>query len=79
MASRKENPDNEVAIKVLRKKKMSSDELEDLRNEVLILITVDHPNIVKYYETYEDDDYLYLVMEYCPGGELLERILAHKG
>jgi calcium-dependent protein kinase len=42
------------------------------------LSTLDHPNIVKYYETYEDTKYLYLVMEYCPGGELFERI-AEKG
>jgi len=35
---------------------------------------LDHPNIVKYYETYEDSKYLYLVMEYCSGGELLEKV-----
>jgi calcium-dependent protein kinase len=39
------------------------------------LTTLDHPNIVKYYETYDDDrKYIYLVMEYCPGGELFEMI-----
>jgi calcium-dependent protein kinase len=31
---------------------------------------VDHPNIVKYHETYEDVKYIYLVMELCEGGEL---------
>ena len=35
---------------------------------------VDHPNIVKYYETYEDDRFIYLVMEMCPGGELIEKL-----
>jgi calcium-dependent protein kinase len=29
---------------------------------------------VKYYETYEDEDYVYLVMEYCPGVELFDLI-----
>ncbi len=29
---------------------------------------------MKYYETYEDSKYLYLVMEFCPGGELFEKI-----
>lgn len=29
---------------------------------------------MKYYETYEDEDYVYLVMEYCPGGELFDLI-----
>jgi calcium-dependent protein kinase len=41
---------------------------------VRILTKLDHPNIVKYYETYEDIKYMYLVMEYCPGGELFKRI-----
>ena len=37
--------------------------------------TLDHPNIVKFYETYQDDKFFHLVMEYCSGGELLERIV----
>jgi calcium-dependent protein kinase len=35
---------------------------------------VDHPNIVKYYETYDDSKYIYLCMELCTGGELFEKI-----
>ena len=35
---------------------------------------LDHPNIVKYYETYVDDKYIYLVMECIGGGELFEKI-----
>jgi len=41
-------------------------------NEVAILQKLDHPNIVKYYETYEDIRFLYLVMQYCPHGELFD-------
>ena len=41
-----------------------------------ILTKLDHPNIVKYYETYDDVKYMYLVMEYCPGGELFDKIAA---
>lgn len=36
--------------------------------------TVDHPNIVKYYETYDDVKFIYLVMELCPQGELFDKI-----
>ena len=39
-----------------------------------ILQTLDHPNIIRYYETYESDKFMYLVMEYCPGGELFDVI-----
>jgi len=39
-----------------------------------ILTKLDHPNIVKYYETYIDERYFYLVMEYIDGGELFNKI-----
>ena len=34
------------------------------REEVAILAMFDHPNIVKYVESYEDNRYMYIVMEY---------------
>jgi calcium-dependent protein kinase len=37
--------------------------------------TVDHPNIVKYYETYDDKRYIYLCMELCEGGDLIHSFL----
>ena len=39
---------------------------------------VDHPNIVKYYETYDDSKYIYLCMELCTGGELFEKVTKRK-
>jgi serine/threonine protein kinase len=62
-----------VAIKVMGLKKIK-DELDAIREEVSILTKLDHPNIVKYYETYEDEKNIYLVMEYIGGGELFEKI-----
>lgn len=49
-----------------------------IKEEIKILQTLDHPNIVKYYETFESDHYMYLVMEYCSGQELFEKISAKK-
>lgn len=37
---------------------------------------MDHPNIIRFYEMYEDQMYIYFVMEHCTGGDLLQRILA---
>ena len=63
-----------VAIKVIRKEKMTPDDLMSLKREVKIMQTVDHPNIVNYYETYDEKKYIYLCMELCKGGELLDKI-----
>ena len=67
------NPDFKVAIKVINKEKVK-DNIEAIKEEVRILSKLDHPNIVKYYETYDDVKYMYLVMEYCSGGELFKKI-----
>ena len=40
-----------------------------------ILLSVDHPHIVKFYEAFLDHKYVHLVMEYCNGGELFEKLL----
>merc|ERR1719161_2255922 len=43
--------------------------------EVGILRHMDHPNIVKLYETFKDAKYAFVVMEVCSGGELLDRVV----
>lgn len=60
------------AIKAVAKKKVERSELE---SEIAIMKLMDHPNVVKLYEVFEDYVHIYLVMEICSGGELLERIV----
>jgi calcium-dependent protein kinase len=45
-----------------------------MKNEINILKQLDHPNILKLFESYEDDKRFYLVTELCTGGELYEEI-----
>ena len=73
LTNNKHNTDHRVAIKVMNKSKLK-DHLDAIFEEVGILTKLDHPNIVKYYETYVDEKYIYLVMEYIDGGELFEKI-----
>eukprot|EP00354_Favella_ehrenbergii_P001237 CAMPEP_0170471980 /NCGR_PEP_ID=MMETSP0123-20130129/14092_1 /TAXON_ID=182087 /ORGANISM="Favella ehrenbergii, Strain Fehren 1" /LENGTH=138 /DNA_ID=CAMNT_0010739955 /DNA_START=60 /DNA_END=477 /DNA_ORIENTATION=- len=58
-----------VAIKVIAKRKLTEDDKVGLQNEIDILKQVDHPNIVKLFDIYEDDKYFFLVMELMQGGE----------
>lgn len=51
---------------------MSDEDLAHVMDEVDMLKKLDHPNIVEYFETYDDTHYLYLVMELCTGGELFD-------
>jgi calcium-dependent protein kinase len=39
------------------------------------MASVDHPNLIRLYETYEDELYLHLVIELCNGGDICERII----
>ena len=61
------------ACKELLKKSLS--DYEGLMREVNLMIKLDHPNIIKLYEYYENDKKIYLIMELCTGGELFDRIV----
>merc|ERR1719460_188504 len=64
------------AIKTIPKKGMP--DIARFAQEIEVMQVLDHPNIVKLYETYEDSKNVYLVMECCTGGELFDRIIAAK-
>ena len=60
-AKLKQPPYTDRVVKVINKKLIRKPDI--LLNEVNILRQVDHPNIVKLYESFEDKSYLYLVTE----------------
>ncbi|KAJ0112617.1 hypothetical protein Patl1_00667 [Pistacia atlantica] len=70
--------DQPVAVKIISKAKMTTAiSIEDVRREVKILKALSgHKNLVKFYDACEDANNVYIVMELCEGGELLDRILA---
>uniref|UniRef100_A0AAX7U7N4 Protein kinase domain-containing protein n=1 Tax=Astatotilapia calliptera TaxID=8154 RepID=A0AAX7U7N4_ASTCA len=52
--------------------------LENSRREAILLSRMKHPNIVAFREAFEADELLWIVMEYCSGGDLLQRIKQQK-
>ncbi|KAL1191518.1 CDPK-related kinase 7 [Cardamine amara subsp. amara] len=71
----------DVAVKVIPKSKMATAiAIEDVRREVKILRALTgHKNLVQFYDAFEDDENVYIVMELCQGGELLDKILQRGG
>jgi len=61
------------AVKALSKTQMKN--VEKFKEEIRIMTAMDHPNIIKMYEAFEDKVKVYLVMELCTGGELFDRII----
>ncbi len=46
-----------------------------LNYEIDILKNLDHPNILRLYEVFEDKKFIYLVTEFCEAGELFDEIV----
>lgn len=62
------------AVKVLSKSYMEQKNIDDFRNEVEVNLMLDHPNITKVHEWFEDEKRFMLVSELCNGGELFQLI-----
>lgn len=75
--SLKKEPEKKFALKIIEKDKVK-EKVYLLEREITILRNMDHPNIINFYETYQDSKYLYIVMEYCHGGDLMDRLLQRR-
>ena len=62
------------AIKTMKKKGIDKNSFQLLKSEVKILSELDHPNIVKYFGTFEDEYYIHILMEFLRGYDLYKII-----
>ena len=62
------------ACKTIDKRQISN--LERFADEITILKNLDHPNVIKLFEYFEDEKRVYLITELCTGGELFDTICA---
>ncbi|NWV92179.1 NEK3 kinase, partial [Machaerirhynchus nigripectus] len=69
--------DQNYVMKEIRLPKSSSG-VESSRKEAVLLAKMKHPNIVAFKESFESDGHLYIVMEYCDNGDLMQKI-KHQG
>ena len=67
-----------VAIKIVSKKEMTNVDMELMRTEIEILKICQHPNIITLYDVFENEDYFYIIMEYCDGGDLFSYLEERK-
>ena len=63
------------AVKAIKKKNI---DIQEFTNELEVLKTLDHPNIIKLFDCYFDNSYYYMVEEYCNGGDLFDYIQKEK-
>ena len=67
-----------VAIKIMAKKNMDKSDMELAKVEIDILKISQHPNIIKLYDVFENENYIYIIMENCSGGDLLSYFEYHE-
>mmetsp|Transcript_31900 Transcript_31900/g.69053 ORF Transcript_31900/g.69053 Transcript_31900/m.69053 type:complete len:545 (-) Transcript_31900:59-1693(-) len=63
----------QYALKSIQVARVSEEFLDEMRNEIDILRTLDHPNIVKAYEVFETKRQIHIVMDLCSGSDLYAR------
>jgi Ca2+-binding EF-hand superfamily protein len=59
-----------VAIKLMKKLMMTPQDLELVKQEIEIMKMLQHPNLIRLLDVFENTDYIYIVMEIMEGGDL---------
>uniref|UniRef100_A0A1D2ACQ6 Protein kinase domain-containing protein n=1 Tax=Auxenochlorella protothecoides TaxID=3075 RepID=A0A1D2ACQ6_AUXPR len=70
-----------VAVKIYDKSRLASTKVRAIKREVAMMLYFmrhRYPNVVELYGAFEDESRYFIVMEYCSGGDLLEKLLREK-
>ena len=65
---RKKDDGSHVILKEINLMDLTKTERNSAMNEAQILSRLDHPNIISYYDNFEEDGVLMIEMEYADGG-----------
>jgi len=76
----KKKDNNELyAMKILKKENVEKRKQEKhIRTERDVLINIDHPFVIKFFYSFQNDRKLFFALEYCPGGELFNLLQKKK-
>ncbi|XP_063710389.1 uncharacterized protein LOC134838953 isoform X2 [Symsagittifera roscoffensis] len=72
---RKKDDDTLVILKEINMIDLGAAERQLALNEVKILSLLDHPNIISYFDHFEEDGVLIIEMEYADGGTLAQMLI----
>lgn len=79
LVNKKDAPDEIYAMKIMRKSEMiKKNQVQHIHAEKNVLALADNPWIVKLYYSFQDDTFLYLVMEYLAGGDLMTILMRNE-
>jgi len=67
------------ALKRIAKHGIEDNRLNQIRDELNCMSFLDHPNILRIHEVFEDEDRICLVLELCRGGHLMDRLMNQRG
>jgi len=79
LAKDKETGINYAIKKMLKVHLSKESNKKFVMNERNVLSKCNHPNIVKLFKAFRDEEYFYYVLNFAPNGELLGHIRKHKG
>lgn len=64
-----------LCLRVLKKNSFSDKEQKKFIKQIEILKTLDHPNIIQLVDRFDDGLSCYMVIEFCNGGELFDKVV----
>lgn len=62
------------ALKMIDTRLVNDEFLQEMKNEIEIFKSMDHPNVLKAYETFHRKKEISIIMELCTGGDLYTRL-----
>lgn len=65
-----------VAIKIINKANLSGKQIANIHNEINIMKRLSHPNVLRLVDLFNNDVHCYIVLEYCDGGEIFNKIIS---